>query len=215
VILERAGVTDFDRVAGEIKIAALVTRWPFTPESGRSRFLPATPADSVTYDLLRRNIPWSEARYRLSEFYATREEYHLARGECAAVAHALPFSPEPLLRLADLYRREGRADDAFATYRRSIEREETPQARMNMAVILLGANLPQQAAVEMQKAFDVARTSGPALPPDVAAAGHFLLANVHLRAGRHAEAKGELEQALALRPSYPEARQLLDALRRL
>lgn len=214
VVLERAGVTDFDRVVGEIKIAALVSRWPFMPRDTPSRFRPTSPVDSVVDGLLRRGLPWSEARYRLSEFYAMRGEYNLARRECNAVAHALPSSPDPLLRVADLFRREGRIDEAFAAYRGSIEREETAQARMSMAVVLLEANRPSEAAADMQRAFDVARTRGVALPPEVAAAGHFLLANARLQTGHPADARKELEAALSLRPAYPEARQLLDALGR-
>jgi len=211
-LMDEAGVTEYDRITGDIRIVQLTHRWPFVEKTEPSAYLPSTPVQTQIADLIHRGVPWSDARYRLAEYYASQHDFERARRECRAVAHAIPYSYEPLLHIGDLYRREGNLDRAYETFEKSITTEDNPFARMNMAVILLERERPRDAVFQIETAFGLPAVKEPSFPRAATATGRYIMGTAYARTGRFAEAREQLWQALEAQPVYPEARELLRRL---
>jgi tetratricopeptide (TPR) repeat protein len=122
--------------------------------------------------------------------YERHREFGKARMEYAAIAKALPYSFQPVVRMADAFAAEGLTADAIAGYRRSMQVEENPYAHMKLAVIMLQNGDAPGAAGELERGFVV----------DAA------------RVGRYAEAKENARRALVLQPGLKEAAELLRRL---
>ncbi len=207
-----APITPFDVAIGAAKTAQLTSRWPFAPE----QFRPApTPTDTVTMIVsraLRDRTPWTRARYSVAEWYERRTEYDRARTEYCAIAKALPYSFQPLVRRADAFAAEGRTADAAAGYRQSIRVEENPYAHMKLGVLLLQNAEAAGAAAELEQGFAVDASLGGVLTSGEAAFGRSLLAYAYARNKQYAQAKEQARKALALQPGQREAAELLRRL---
>jgi tetratricopeptide (TPR) repeat protein len=202
-------VSEFDRTAGRIKVDLLMHRWPFTAESGAGTFTPATDIEALVYRYVRGQIPWSEARYALAELFASRGKFEEARTECRAVARILPYSYQPLFRIAGLYTRGGDRARAIETYRASIAVEDNPFSRMNLALILLEQKQPGPAAAEIERALALVAEGKYRMSVEAVAAAQYLLGAALAQLGRYDEAREHLQLALAMKPDLPEARELL------
>lgn len=207
-----APITSFDAAIGAVKTDQLTSRWPFTPE----QYQPAPdPTDTVTMIVsraLREHTPWTRARYSVAEWYERRKEFERARAEYSAIAKALPYSFQPLVRRADAYAAEGRTADAVAGYRESIRVEENPYAHMKLGVLLLQSADAAGAATELERGFAVDASLGSVMTPGEAAYGRSLLAYAYARNRRYTDAKAQARKALALQPDQREAAELLRRL---
>lgn len=207
-----APITPFDAAIGAVKTAQLTSRWPFTPDPLRPAAPPADTVHMIVTRALREHTPWTRARYNVAEWYERRREYDRARTEYCAIAKALPYSFQPLVRRADAFAAEGRIADAVAGYRQSIRVEENPYAYMKLGVVLLQNAEARGAAAELERGFAVDASLGGALTTGEAAYGRSLLAYAYARSGRYPEAKEQARRALALQPGQREAAELLRRL---
>jgi tetratricopeptide (TPR) repeat protein len=205
-------VSEFDRTAGRIKVDLLMHRWPFADHSGPSTFSPASDVEAVVYRYIRGQIPWSEARYAMAEYYASHGRMADARKECLAVARVLPFSYQPLLRVAGLYEREGDVSRAMETYRASIATEDNPFAHMKLALLLLGQDHPGPAAVEIEKGLALVVEGRHRMSAEAVATARYLLGAAYARTGRYTEARDQLHRSLEIKGDLAEARALLQQL---
>jgi tetratricopeptide (TPR) repeat protein len=124
------------------------------------------------------------------------ERYEEAIRALEAALWLAPDIPEAHVNLSQVYRRSGRFPDAIAAARRALElRHDYRDAFLNLAL----------AACEVD-AFDVALdASQRALELGATPETHYNRAQVYHMTGRHAEAIGASEAAIALRPDYAEA----------
>jgi len=205
----------FDVTTARIKIGRLTGQWPFTPREAPYAFHARNGEDSIILRYADRKIIWSQARYELAEYFASAGQFGRARRECLAVAKAAPYSYEPLLRVADYFRKEGRNDSAGIMFHRSLEAEENPYAHLKLGVILLEEQSTGEAAREFEAAFGAERSSGYRLPVPASANAHYLLGAAYAQMGRVDRARENLERCLALDPANLDARDLIKALRQL
>jgi tetratricopeptide (TPR) repeat protein len=210
----RSTVSAFDSLAGAIKISILTRRWPFVGHDDRTPFVPRNPVEEAAFAYVQKKLSWSDARYRLTEYYASVGRFEDARRECRAIARVLSRSYQPLLRIADLYRMEGRNSEAFDAYLRCVDVEDNPYARIKTAIILLEREQPDRAADQLRAAFRIANERSIVLSRESQAGGHYLLGVSLAKLGEFAAAREELGAALAINPSDREARDLLARLPR-
>ena len=202
-------VSEFDTKAAAIKIGRLTHRWPFTTTESPYQFIPESPLDRIILKYAQTTIPWSQARYEFAQYYAGTGQYGFARRECLAVAKAAPYSYEPLLRVADYYRQEGKNDSARATYLRSFETENNPFARMKLAIILLEQGDAHGAATSIEEAFRAERQSGYKLPLIAAGNARYLLGVAYAQLQKYGPAKENLARSIAIDPTNADAGELL------
>lgn len=208
-------VSAFDHAVGRIKVELLMRRWPFTTGRADFTFTPADAVENVAFAYLQKRIAWSEARYKLAEVYAEERKFEDARRECLAVARVLPTSFQPLLRVADYYRDEGRTGEAKTGYLRCIATEENPFCRMKLALVLLEEDRLQAAEEQINFAIEADRRGPHKMTLDAAASARYLLGVVRAKQGRYRQAEESLRYALTLQPAFDEAKQLLGQISRL
>ncbi len=202
----------FDSTVGRLKIALLMRKWPFQKIEQPFAFTPTNPVEEMAYRYVQGRIAWSDARYALAEAYAAAGEFDRARNECMAVSKVIPFSYNPLLRIADYYAREGRMAEAKAAYRHCLNVEDNPFARMKLGWRYLEEEKPDSALEHLQLAFAVNDRFYDKLTLQGQASGRYLLAVAYAKLGNLAEARHQLERALAIQPDYADARELLEQL---
>ncbi len=207
-----AAVTTFDDAIGEIKTEQLTSRWPFTPDQQQHPPALTDTVRMIVARALREHTAWTRARYSVAEWYEHRKDFARARQEYAAIAKALPYSFQPIVRQADASAAEGRMADAIAGYRRSILVEENPYAHMKMGVLLLQNADTQAAMAELERGLAVDATQGGSLTTGEQAFGRSLLAYAYARSGRYDAAREQARKALALQPGLKEAAELLRRL---
>lgn len=203
----------FDSTVGKLKIDLLMRKWPFQRVERPFTFTPSNAVERIAYAYVQGRLPWSDARYALAEAYAAQGEYDNARRECMAVSKVIPFSYNPLLRVADYYAREGRMAEAKAGYWRCVQAEDNPFARMKLGWRYLEEDKPDSALQQLQLAFEVNERFYEKLTLQGQASGRYLLAVAYAKLGNLSEARQQLERALAIQPDYTDARELLQQLR--
>lgn len=210
-LMSRSTVSEFDRQVGDIKVTLLMRRWPFTTDPTDYKFTPAGPVEGLVFQYLQGKLPWSDARYRLAEYYAGKSEWELARNECLAVGKVLFYSYQPFLRYADYFRLEGKRKEAIDALRICTSVEDNPFSRLKIALLLVEED-PAEAAREIETALEVEKAGIHKLNLDAAASARYLLAVAYAKQGKTEQARTAARYALALKPSYAEAEDLLRQL---
>ena len=210
--MEVSTVSEFDRTVGSVKVELLKRRWPFHEGPTDREFAAQNSVESVAFRYIQKGIAWSDARYLLAEFYAENRRFDMARKECRAIARLIPFSYQPLLRLADYYRMEGNSDSAYVAYLHCIEVEDNPFARMKVAIIELEREGPSVAVQQIETAFSVEGRTSFKFSPQAASSARYLLGVAYAKLGNATQARENLQRAIAIEPSNNDARQLLDQL---
>lgn len=210
---EASQVTAFDELVGTIKIDLLQHKWPFTEATGY-RFVPHSKTEEIVFKYVEGKTYWSEARYELSEYYAATKDFSRARKECLAVSKVIPYSYQPLLRVADYFRMEEKRDSAKVWYQRCIAAEDNPYARMKLAIVLLEEENPLHAAQQIETGFQVAAQKGIKLSNEASASSYYLLGVAYAKMGKMQEARDNLQRSLAIMPNQPDTRELLQQIDR-
>ncbi len=208
----RSRVTEFDRLVGQMKIDLLTHQWPFVTPTQPYRIRPRNRIEELALQYVEGKIFWSTARYELAEYYASRQEFELARKECLAISKVIPFSYQPLLMVADFYRFEGRTVEAKTWYARSMSVEDNPYARLKLAIILLEEERPADAKHQIQLAFDVAARNNFSLTKEAFASSYYLLGVAQAKMGEFSEATKSLQRSLSYEPHQNDAKELLQQL---
>jgi len=212
VYMEVSTVSEFDRTVGSLKVELLMRRWPFQSGATNYEFTAKNSVESVAFRYIQKGIAWSDARYLLAEYYAQNKRFDMARKECLAIARLIPFSYQPLLRLADYYRTEGNSDSAYVAYLHCIKVEDNPFARMKVAIIELEREAPSAAVRQIETAFSVEGRTSFKFSAQAASSARYLLGVAYAKLGNAAQARENLQRAIAIEPSNNDARQLLDQL---
>jgi lysophospholipase L1-like esterase len=207
--LSSSGVTVFDETVGRITIDLLTHKWPFVTADRSYRFQPRDEVERIAYRYREENLPWSTARYELADYFLQKKHYELARGECYAVAKAYPFLYQPLVKVADYYRMEGKREDAENAYLRSIQIEDNPFARSKLAMMLLEEKQAEQAVLHLNAALKVAGRPGMSLSREASAADHYLLGVAYAQLGKLPLAREQLKRCLSIDPRFEKAFLLL------
>jgi lysophospholipase L1-like esterase len=210
--MEAAAITSFDEAIGETKTAQLISHWPFTPDQRRDAVLPGDTVRMIVARALREHTSWTRARYTVAEWYEHRKDFANARREYAAIAKALPYSFQPLVRRGDAFAAEGLTADAVTCYSKSIQVEDNPYAHMKLGVLRLQNGDAPGSIAELERGFAVDALQGGAMTTGEQAFGRSLLGYAYARTRRFDAAKEQARKALALQPGLKEATELLRRL---
>ncbi|MBI3788116.1 MAG: hypothetical protein HY276_07650, partial [Ignavibacteriales bacterium] len=205
-------VTEFDELVGSIKVELLQHKWPFAEQLIKYIYVAHSQPEQIAFKYVQGKIFWSEARYDLSEYYAASKDFDRARKECLAVAKVIPYSYQPLLRVADYFRMEGQRDSAKTWYQRCIAAEDNPYARMKLAIILLEEEHPSEAAQQIETGFQIATQKSVELSTEASASSYYLLGVSYAKMGKMKEAQENLRHSLSIIPNQPDTRGLLQQI---
>ncbi|MBX2992457.1 MAG: tetratricopeptide repeat protein [Bacteroidetes bacterium] len=214
-LMELSTVSEFDSIVGALKVEFLKRRWPFQAGTTDFNFVPRNRVEEFALQYVQNRIPWSDARYQLAEYYAGIGQYDFARRECNAVARVIPFSYNPLLRIADYYRMEGKRKESVEVYKACIAVEDNPYAHIKLGLTYLEDERPQDALEEFQAVFNADREFTDKLPADAASAARYLFGVAYAKLGRFVDAKQEIQRALAINPRNEDARDLLQQIEQI
>ena len=211
-LMEQSTVSEFDETVGRLKVEFLKRRWPFNTGPTNYEFVAANPVESIAFRYVQQGIAWSDARYKLAEVYADNKRFDLARKECLAVAKVIPFSYNPLLRVADYYRMEGKRQEAKLAYEHCIAVEDNPYAHIKLGLSYLEEENPGMAAKELETSFVLNAKSGERLSVEASSAARYLLGVAYAKSGMLEKAKAELNRAIAINPNNTDAQDVLRQL---
>mgnify|MGYP001611945538 CR=1 FL=1 len=207
-----APITDFDKTVGHIRIQTLLHHPPFAPSGAQFEFVPNGDVERIAYSYARQQIYWSDARYKLAEFYASQRDYRRARAECLAIAKVVPTAYQPMLQMADYYSMEGKAKEAEANYLESIKREDNPFARFKLAYLLLHQERAGDAASQLEDAFRLSSNQRFSVKPDAVQLGRYLLGVAYAKLGQFELATQNAQRVLETDPKHAAT---LDLLRQI
>ncbi len=210
--LSISGVTQFDRTVGAIKVAYLTHEWPFVMSDQPYSYSPHNDVESIALGYVEEKTAWSKARYDLAEYYARQRNYTGARAECYAISKVIPFSYQPLLRVADYFEMEGKTDSAAMAYRICYEREDNPYARLKLAVVLLWQEHASEANQQVQAAIALTMRKGIVLTSKEQAFSYYLLGVANAKLANYDLAREYATHALSVDPNFTEASGLLSQL---
>ncbi|MBI3110272.1 MAG: tetratricopeptide repeat protein [Ignavibacteriales bacterium] len=211
-LYRRSGATIFDETVGRIRVEILTRQWPFQSRETPFLFEPSNPLERIVYRYIDGTLFWSTARYELADYFAASRDFERARLECLAVAKVIPYSYQPLLRVADYYRMEGIIPAAAAAYRRCIAVEDNPFARFKLAILLLEGEQAREAITHLGEGLKLSSRPGMNISPEAVVTSHYLLGVAYAKLGQWALASKELEQVLSLDPHHADARSLLQQI---
>ncbi len=207
-------VTEFDHQVGRIKVDIMTKKWPFKEPATPYKFKPKNPLERIVLRYLQDDIAWSTARYELAAYYSSEKKYDLARKECLAVSAVIPYSYQPLLKVADFYREENRTSQAKEAYLKCYTTEENPFARMKLAIILIEQDSLNDAESQIGRALEVERSGPHKFQPGAASSAQYLLGVIAAKQGKFPAARNYLQYALNIYPENTEAKELLGKLPR-
>ncbi len=212
---EFSTVSEFDYAVGKLRVDFLKRRWPFTTGPVNFEFVAENSVESVAFRYIQQQIAWSAARYKLADFYADNKRFDLARKECLAVSKVIPYSYNPLLRVADYYRMEGKFAEAKQAYERCNAVEDNPYAHIQLGVAYLQESNPVQSVNEFTLAFESNANFPEPLAVQASSEARYLLGVAYANMGKFQEAREQGERALAINPNNSNARDLLKQLEAL
>lgn len=207
-----SGVTNFDTTVGRLRIDLLTHQWPFARSDQHYLYVPVDAFEQIVFKYVRQQTFWSSARYDLAELYARSARYDKARTECFAVSKVIPFSYQPLLRIADYFAMEGNHDSAKAAYERCIRTEDNPYARVKLAVMFMEENNPSDAIRQLQAGSASVASGGFALTKQAQALNYYLFGVGNAKLGNFELAQDFAQKALDSDPTFAEAKNLLAQL---
>jgi tetratricopeptide (TPR) repeat protein len=207
--VNESGVTSFDEAVGRIRIAYLTGQWPFRAGEAQPAHFTVNRVDSIALRYVQKKISWQEARYEVAAYYQSRRQFEEARREAYAVSRIIPYSYEPILRIADYYLMEGKKDQASRMYLKSITVEDTPYARAKLGLVLLEQGEYEKAIENLQTAFLLHDGGRHTLPTAVVASNHYWLGYAYSQIGQVEKARNELRETLRANPDHAAARALL------
>lgn len=212
VLLNRSTVSGLDHAIGKLRIEFLKRQWPFASGPTDYEYRPEGTIEAIAFRYVRREIPWSDARYAAADYYAQTGEFDKARNECEAVSKIIPHSYNPVFRIAEYYRMEGKRDEAKAAFQRSLTIENNPYARMKLGLIALEMRDSKEAEQQLSEAIAVNRTFPESFTIEMSSAANYLLGVAQARQGKFTEARAAAQRALAIQPGNREAEYLLQQL---
>jgi len=150
--------------------------------------------------------------YELASLLERDKDVAGAEKEYMAAVAAAPDTTLPYQYLGSFYRRQKRWDDALKTYESAMEhRPDAKGFHLNIAYTL------NQSGQNLDRGERETRTwlsGAPADAPKInIATAHYLLGQFAEKAGKKDVAKTEYQQALAVVPTYSEAKKALEALK--
>ncbi len=211
-LLAQSTVSPLDRAIGKLRVEFLKRQWPFTTGPTDFEYKPENQIEAIAFRYVRREINWSDARYTAADYFARTGDFDKARNECEAVSRVIPDSYNPVFRIAEYYRMEGKRDEAKAAFERSLVLENNPYAHMKLGLIALEMRNSETAEHHFSEAIAVNRTFPESFTQEMSSAANYLLGVAQARRGKIAEARTSARRALAIQPGNRDAEYLLHQL---
>ncbi len=167
-------------------------------------------AVKLLHEIIQSRPADADARLLLGSLLTEQGDGPEAIAQLNEAVRLRPRSAEAQNALGEALHTFGRPADAAAAFERAVTLDpRLAQAQVNLGMALAETNRPDEAAPHLDRAIaQLGRTPDAALP-------HYLRAKVYAAHGEASRAAAELEQAVALRPDFPEAWSDLGEARRM
>jgi tetratricopeptide (TPR) repeat protein len=208
-----SGVTRFDSDAGDYRIAVLTHAWPFTDSySTKIAFPETSEASRLAVEYAQKKLDWSEAKYKLADYYQTRGQYNLAIDENFSLSQIMFYSYVPFLHMGDEYRMLNKPDSAEMCYRRGLQVLDSPYLHVRLGMLNFERDSLNASIKEFEQTFTTEDTGSERMDTKARSMAHYLLANAYGKAGNRAKAESEVTIATQIDPGNKDAAALLRQL---
>ena len=201
---QRIGVSELDKMVGDLRIDYLKSGWPFQPDAPlpQAEFPVPNAADPVV-QLVRQfwlgEINWEAMHVKAAELFRSREQWEKAAAEYRALAIASEINPSPYIFLADMLIRLQQFDEALAALKKAVAIEPNATSYQQIGRILLLQKQPSLALPYLQQALQL-QPDNPGL--------YFDLARTWFLQGDLPRANQAIQFVLQNAPDFPNAQQL-------
>jgi tetratricopeptide (TPR) repeat protein len=199
-------MTALDMRAADRRIAVLTGGWPFDHPLPPATSPLQPEVESIVGQLVGGKMTWEEAHVATAEYYTKGKDIPHAEAEYRALIDQFPANVSAYLFLAKLHLDNHNNGEAQQLLTRSLEVEPTPLAYRLLGAIALESGKTGEAIALDSRAIDISQD------PSELVHSHYALALALYRSRDTVRSLQEIDQALALSPSFAPARRLRDLL---
>jgi tetratricopeptide (TPR) repeat protein len=210
-----AGVTDLELEIANQRIRILTSHWPFKQEiilrkksdSDYDNLLEKT----VT-DLFTKKFGWNEAHYRVAQYLEQNGNYENAAREYEAVIKVTPSNYYPYLELGDMLMRQREFLKAEEILKKGLAySRQLPFAYAKLGMLYFFTQRPEMAVAQLNEAIGINQRANRFKTEELAGA-YYLLGMAYGQSGKLDLAKEAAQNALKIKPNYPEAKAVIEKL---
>ncbi len=202
-------VTIVEETAARWRLALLTSRWPFQKTAQSSSIITSnTPFEKLIRRFVNGEMTWEEIHVRAAELFEETGQLDLAAHEYEVLLRNLPLSSSAYYRLAQIHILRGTLAEAKSVLERSLAIEQSTVAYLLLGQIALEEKNHPAALRWLEEAFRLSSTVD-----DRSTTGYHLAVAL-LQTNQRPRAVEVLEHVLSVKPQFPQARALLDHLKR-
>ncbi len=210
-----AGVTDLDLEIANQRIRILTSHWPFKQQiilrknSGSDY---DNLVEKTVKELFSRKFGWNEAHYRIARYLAAKGDYDRAAQEYQAVIKVTPSNYYPYLELGDLLMRQRKFSKAEDVLKKGLTYStHLPYAYAKLGMLYFFSQRLTQAVEKLEQAIEINKKNN-LFKIDELAGAYYIMSMAYGQLGKIALAKNAINNALKIKPNYPEAKAVLKKL---
>jgi tetratricopeptide (TPR) repeat protein len=205
LLWEQRHMTPVDERIAARRTEALTSDWPFQPHETAVNAIPVSDTlGQIADQLAHGTIHWKQAHDNAIAYYATRNDVAALEREYRTLINQLPYiEVSPYLRLAHLLLRQQRIGEVHSLLQQSLQLEPTILAYRALGDIALNQRKPAEAIPNYLKTFTFLQSNAEQ------AENGTLLARAYLLSGDTTSARERITAALAAKPDYRPAVELL------
>ncbi|RMH93488.1 MAG: hypothetical protein D6681_13605 [Calditrichaeota bacterium] len=211
----KVAVTPVDLAAARIRIAYLMSGWPFrdgSPPPPEAFTLPnPTEEERLALRFWHNQITWEQMHVFAAQYYINQEQWDKAEQECRALILATPTNPSPYELLSRILVRRQKYEQAIAALQEWLKMENlmghyivSQYAYKAIGSMYVHLKRPREAIPYLQRAVELS-------PNDVAS--RFTLAQAYALAEEYRQALSLVQEVLRAKPNHPGAAELAAYIR--
>ncbi len=213
---ETGGVTPLDLEFGNLRIYYLTHHWPFAEAPVNLKFYQPVGNQltrEIAYRHLRKKIFWDGAHYKVAEFYEKQNNLEKALQEYQAVYIAFYENYFPAFKIGDLYFLQENFTYALRWYRRALTNDPlNPLILAKLGNVTVLTRRYKAAVKYLRQSLEIDSRQKRLSAPQKATA-LYLLSVSYANLQQFSKAMDTVNKALALKPDFPQARELKAKLR--
>jgi tetratricopeptide (TPR) repeat protein len=204
-------LTDFDLEVAELRIGLMKSRWPFRAEPIAFSFDPKTLEEKAAWDYFRRLNSWAASHEALADTYREEGRFGRAADHYWAVAKTMPYDPQYFVAAAGLFARDRQFERAADAYRYVLRIDDSAEIHARLGMLVYQLRDFPVAITHLERA---ANSPASAIPHQMRAHIHTLLATAYLNERNVAMAEEHLSNLRRLAPNAPQVPALAAAIQR-
>lgn len=201
-------MTLFDFEVSFLRMDNLKHHWPFSdPDS--TRYQPTTVEGNIARSYILGQMTWDQAHYQLAEMYARQHKLPNAEREYLALAKEFWYDYRPMLSAGDVNMAVKNYSNAEKYFKAALERENNQYTQVRFGALYQELQQPEVAARYYQMALDIDLNAPTKFKKEWKLQVMLHLGQVYLQLGDYTKARRAAKDALALDPTFLDARKLL------